>query len=140
MREHAQCGTLAAARRHYRHSEPLDYSCRQAMARDAADRGGRHPGDCAVHMADPRPVRNNIAFVPYAWRDPARMTPERRAELAALDELEALLDGLASYAQTITSDALQSEVTSDGPDPPRLRGLRRRSPASPDGSAVVAAA
>lgn len=37
------CGTLAAARRHYRHGEPLCKACKQAERRDSADRYAKNP-------------------------------------------------------------------------------------------------
>ena len=91
------CGTIAAARRHYRRHEVIDFECRQAMARDVADRAGR-PG-APMLLDDPRIIRNGLPWWrPYYWRDPARVTPERAAELARIDELEAILDGLQETA------------------------------------------
>ena len=61
----APCGTPAAARRHYRRGEPLDYACLQANANAKSD----DPWVTGPNaQPDPRPVRNGIPWKPYVYR------------------------------------------------------------------------
>jgi hypothetical protein len=75
------CGTLTAARRHNRRHEPACHDCRQAEARNHAERSGTD-GDGA-QTGDFRAVRNGLPMIPgYAWH--ARTYPWARRVWARL--------------------------------------------------------
>ena len=79
----APCGTASAARRHYRHKEPLDAACIEANRADVARRAGRDPatiGSASPHLSA---VRNGLPIVAYDYR--ARRYPWAERVLAAAD-------------------------------------------------------
>lgn len=81
------CGTAAAARRHYKHGEPLDEACKAAVRRQSAEsnaRRGTGPGQSGSKTADYREVRNGLpGFRPYVYRG------------TGYDIMEEAADGLA---------------------------------------------
>lgn len=104
----APCGTAAGARRHYRRGEKPCPTCAQASRRDRNERTGYGPGRGDF---DPRPIRNGMPEMPYAWR--ARTYPWAQRTLAAaeaehgspdeydLDDLGYLLD--SGYARAVSA-------------------------------------
>jgi hypothetical protein len=78
----APCGTAAAARRHYRHHEPLCAACLEANREDVARRAGREPGVGKL-SAPLSAVRNGLPIVAYQWRQ--RRYPWAQRTLAAAE-------------------------------------------------------
>jgi hypothetical protein len=64
----APCGTASAARRHYRHHEPLDAACVEANRLDVARRAHRLSTVAERSHASSAP-RNGLPIVAYEWRE-----------------------------------------------------------------------
>jgi hypothetical protein len=61
----APCGTLSAARRHYRRGEKPCEACIAAQRRRWAERRGTAAGN---QSPDYREIRNGLPFRPYVYR------------------------------------------------------------------------
>lgn len=67
LREPAPCGSEAAARRHYRHGEPVDPACRAAANRAHVERTGGDP--YAANEPEPQAAaRNGLPIVSYQYQ------------------------------------------------------------------------
>jgi hypothetical protein len=61
------CGTEAAARRHYRHGQPLDGACADAARRAHNERIGSDPYSHTAQYAAQPAARNGVPIVGYTY-------------------------------------------------------------------------